>query len=265
MIDLKLRLASSLLLLPILLICIYFSTNAYFQPFFVLLIAGLIGMALWEFYQISKVKGFQPPAYLAIACSTAYLFSVYLGTPAVQQLVLMGTLLLFFVYFFLYSKDCFLTLALTVFGFVYLVLTLAASLKIIYQFPDGRFFFFFVIAVTKMTDAGGYFIGRYCGKHKLAPFISPNKTWEGAIGGIAVALIAGMALASSFLDWTHAFFLSLLIGIMAQFGDLSESLLKRDAGVKDSNQLPGLGGVLDMVDSLVFTIPLMYFYLREIL
>lgn len=278
--DLKLRLFVSLIALVITLICIYFSTAALFQPFFTLLVASVIGFALWEYYQIVKVKGFCPPEFLMILCAFVYVFATYFSMQSITNeflpiFVLLFSLILLFAYFFLNKENAFLTLSLTAFGFVYVVMTLTTALNIIYFFPDGvspdgRYYFFYILTVTKITDTGAYFIGKSYGRHQLAPYISPNKTWEGLIGGVALAVLTGMILTSipylmehnaGFLSFSDSFFLCLLIGILAQFGDLSESLIKRDAKVKDSNQLPGLGGVLDIVDSLVFTVPLMYLYL----
>ncbi len=271
--DLKMRLFVSCFALAITLFSIYFATNPYFQPFFTLLLSCVIGIALWEYYQIAKTKGHTPPVNLAIFCSTLYTFAVYFSTQfekaaSLPQLALLISLILLFAYFFWHIKDSFITLAITVFGFAYLAMTLATALNITFDY--GRYYLLFAIIVTKMTDTGAYFCGKRFGRHKLAPFISPNKTWEGAVGGVAAALITGAILTAiphgpPALPLLASLFLSFLIGIFAQFGDLTESILKRDAGVKDSNQLPGLGGILDMVDSLVFTIPLIYLFLREML
>ena len=121
-----------------------------------------------------------------------------------------------------------------------------------------------MIVVTVMTDVGAYFAGKKFGKKKLAPNLSPGKTIEGAAGGLMLALIASLVMYfinSAHLSFFMAVLLGILFGIVGQAGDLAESLLKRDAGVKDSNGLPGLGGVLDIVDSLLFTAPLTYLVL----
>lgn len=266
--ELNLRLYASAFALAITLLSIYFSAYPLFQPVFTLILSALIGVALWEYYQFAKAKGFNPPIPLAIFCSTLYLFALYLSTAGganlLPQWALLFDLILLFAYFFLYTKDSFITLAITVFGLAYLTLTLGTTLNITFEF--GRYWLVYAILVTKMTDTGAYFCGKKYGKHKLAPFISPNKTWEGTMGGIAAAIITGVVLNifSQELTLIHSLLLPFLIAILAQFGDLAESILKRDAGVKDSNQLPGLGGILDMVDSLVFTLPLIYLFLRTL-
>ena len=165
-------------------------------------------------------------------------------------------------------------LAITLFGIIYLTLPISCALRINYFFPeqaaqDGRLWLAYVLLVTKMTDIGAYFCGKTLGKNKLAPSISPKKTIEGALGGLGAALITSLIftlLASTLTIFPMSFLQSIWIGIamsvLAQLGDLSESLLKRDAGVKDSSHLPGLGGMLDIVDSLIFTLPLMYLLLK---
>ena len=119
-----------------------------------------------------------------------------------------------------------------------------------------------------MGDVGSYFVGRFFGKHSLIPRISPNKTIEGTIGGLVCSVgsaLAGKLYLSNF-SFAHLLTLGFLLGILAQMGDLAESLLKRDCGVKDAAAyFPGLGGVLDVIDSLLFTAPIFYFYVKMFL
>ena len=117
-----------------------------------------------------------------------------------------------------------------------------------------------------LTDTGCYYFGTKFGKHKLAPIISPNKTIEGSIGGtlsvIAVSLLIGHGID---VGWYHCVISGVLIALFSQIGDLCESLIKRDAGVKDSgNTLPGHGGFLDRTDSYVFTLPILYYYFQYV-
>ena len=117
-----------------------------------------------------------------------------------------------------------------------------------------------------MTDIGCYYAGRHLGKHKLAPIVSPNKTIEGSIGG-AIAAVIGALIIGYFLqlEWYFSVMLGFLCTVFAQIGDLCESLLKRDAGVKDSgHSLPGHGGFLDRTDSFILTIPVMYYFCKHI-
>ena len=130
-----------------------------------------------------------------------------------------------------------------------------------YQAPLG----FFVI--LWINDSGAYFSGRAFGKHKLYPAISPNKTWEGLIGGMLLSLIAGAVISHWFdsLSLSQWLVVSAIIAVLANVGDLFESHLKRIAGVKDSGQLiPGHGGSLDRFDGLLIALPVVYVYLHFI-
>jgi phosphatidate cytidylyltransferase len=124
-----------------------------------------------------------------------------------------------------------------------------------------------VVAVAKFTDVGGYLVGSLIGRHKLAPSISPGKTWEGVAGGLALAMLIGCGIWKFAPDWLPRWFtlsrtlwLPLPIGMAAIASDLSESALKRRAGVKDSGRcIPGIGGALDLADSLLLTAPIAYY------
>ncbi|MBI5476517.1 MAG: phosphatidate cytidylyltransferase [Ignavibacteriales bacterium] len=126
-----------------------------------------------------------------------------------------------------------------------------------------------ILSSIWICDSSAYYFGRAFGKHKLFPRISPNKSWEGAIAGFIFALlppIAAKYFVLDFLSLNDAIIIGLIVGVFGQFGDLVESAIKRDAGVKDSSSLlPGHGGVLDRFDSLLFVSPLVYFYLDYIL
>ena len=125
-----------------------------------------------------------------------------------------------------------------------------------------------VLLLIWATDILAYYTGKAIGKHKLAPSISPKKTWEGSIGGAVGALLAAVALKMTligFLDWPHVIALALICGVVSQVGDLAESRFKRAAGVKDSGTiLPGHGGVLDRFDAALLAAPLAYLYLAYI-
>ncbi len=261
---------------------IYLSMSSYFSFFFILLIGAIITMALWEFYALAKNKNYQPLGTYAIICSVIYLAITYYSTqhssyPLLSQLTLLLTMIGAFAYFFDKGENALLNIAITLFGLVYLTLPLTGMIQINYFFPaesfqDGRLWLTYLLLVTKMTDVGAYIVGKKFGRHKMAPYISPSKTIEGSFGGLLTAIVISLAfcyITHQFslpfnLSLTHGLYLGALIGITAQFGDLAESLLKRDCNVKDSNQLPGLGGFLDTADSLIFTVPLLYFYMHAI-
>ena len=128
---------------------------------------------------------------------------------------------------------------------------------------QGALYCVLLLVSVLVTDTFCYFIGCRYGKHKLSPVISPNKTIEGAIGGTVACLIFAFGIGIFIgLPWYHAIALGWLIAIFAQIGDLCESMIKRDGGVKDSSDiLPGHGGFLDRTDSYILTIPVVYYYL----
>ena len=123
-----------------------------------------------------------------------------------------------------------------------------------------------ILASIWLGDSAAYYGGTAFGKHKLFPRVSPNKSWEGAVFGFLFslgAMIFAKLVVLDFLAWNNVIVLGIIIGIVGQLGDLIESLLKRDAGVKDSSAIiPGHGGVFDRFDSLLFVAPAVWFYLR---
>lgn len=264
------------------LFAIAYATNPLFRPIFIIMTAVAISYALWEYYHIAHGKGLNPLSGVGIAASALYVLATYFGTeyPALKMLpgiVLFLTLCVVLGYFFRRGNDPFTNTAVTFFGLIYLTVPLSFIISIAYFFPadaaqDGRVWLLYLLFVTKLTDVGAYIFGKLFGKTKFVPYISPKKTWEGAIGGLAVAVATSIAFQqvatgySYFPPMQMTFIQSIIIGIiisiLAQFGDLAESLLKRDAGVKDSSHLPGLGGMLDVVDSLIFTSPFVYFLMR---
>jgi phosphatidate cytidylyltransferase len=171
------------------------------------------------------------------------------------------------------------TMAYTLFGLLYVLWLYNFITKIVYVTPrgpngavTGQFYVLYCIAITKFSDMGAYVIGSLFGRHTLVPHISPKKTWEGFFGALLFSLLASLGLYAlmpehlSVLTWTHAVVLGLLLGFAAVIGDLAESMVKRSTGVKDSgNMLPGIGGALDLIDSLLFTAPLLFFYLRLVI
>lgn len=133
----------------------------------------------------------------------------------------------------------------------------------------GAILLLWMIAVTKFTDMGAYLTGSLIGRHKMIPHVSPGKTWEGFGGALAFALLAGIglyALVPSLAilgSWIHVAGISLVLALLAVIGDLAESIVKRSLQAKDSGTfLPGIGGSLDLIDSLCFTAPALYFYLQ---
>lgn len=153
--------------------------------------------------------------------------------------------------------------AVLVFGVLYVGLTLGTLLSI-RSLPEGEWLIFFLFFVTWAGDTGAYYAGMLLGRHKLAPVVSPNKTIEGVIGGLLLALVVAFLARAWFLPSfspTDCLATALLLTAAGVVGDLTESVLKRSAGVKDSGGIiPAHGGMLDRLDSLLFAAPAFYYY-----
>ena len=167
--------------------------------------------------------------------------------------------------------------AITVIGFIYIAFMFSFMARMMFV-PEGggipgAWLILWVIAVTKFTDMGAYITGSLIGKNKMIPHISPGKTWEGFIGALFWAQLAGCglyALLGSKLSilgsWTHVIVLGVILALLAVVGDLAESIIKRCFGAKDSGKtLPGIGGALDLIDSLCFTAPVLYYYIKWVI
>lgn len=162
----------------------------------------------------------------------------------------------------------------TLFGLMYVpwLLNFIQKINFFGRGVDGHFYVLYFISVTKLSDCGAYAVGSLIGKHKMIPRISPGKTWEGFCGAVVVSTAASVIFYEAAgahllgMTLTHSIILGVILSIAAVVGDLIESLFKREAGLKDSGHLfPGIGGILDLLDSLLFNAPLMYLYLRHIL
>ncbi|MDF2550370.1 MAG: hypothetical protein K0S07_1437 [Chlamydiales bacterium] len=271
------RLIISAIAITVFLILIFFSYEPLFTPIFIAAIALVIGTALWEYHQLVLAKGLTPLTRLSLAGSSLYILAAALQSLGWQApfkeitLSLLGAFSL--LSFFKGGKDPILNVSASLFGVFYITVPLAYIISINYlhhPLTDGRLWLLYLLAVTKMTDIGAYFTGKSIGKRALAPMLSPKKTIEGLVGGLLASVLASLAIA--FIDQSlhnqlqlpllKAALLGAGISLLAVIGDLAESLLKRDAGTKDSNQIPGLGGLLDVVDSLIFTAPCLYFFLQ---
>jgi len=280
--DLSKRTVSSVISIAAASCLIIFSNLPWFQYIAAALVAALTGVAIWEYEQFVKAKGGRMllPALIAIGvCQVlsffaAARFASSLGLPLLVFFI--GFLILIALHF--KEKDgAVVDLAVSSFGLLYIAIPMGMMLGILFSHAggqDGRWWVAYLLVVTKITDMGAYFGGSLWGKRKLAPTISPGKTVEGAVVGLACAVAASLifSLLSHFsgairfhLGTIEALLLGLVLGCIGQFGDLSESLLKRDANKKDSNDLPGLGGVLDLIDSLLFNAFILYFYLKYFL
>lgn len=157
--------------------------------------------------------------------------------------------------------------AMTLFGILYLGLTLS-TLSMTRLLPQGEWLIFFLLMVTWASDTGAYYIGTLYGRHRLAPTISPKKTVEGLVGGLISAILVAYAARWWFFpDFSglDCIILATLLTLSGLWGDLTESAMKRSVGMKDSGGiLPGHGGMLDRLDSLLFTAPVFYYYVTMV-
>lgn len=275
MTDIRQRLIMSAISIVLLIIFIGLAPNDYFKPIFALAVAGVSSLALIEYFQIAKYKGVFPSITISIVGTILYTYAIFFSSQwkslNALPLIVLGIFLAYlFLSHFSVADNALTSIAVTFFGIFYITVTLSLIIKIVYFFPNdptmGQLWLIYLLAVTKMTDVGGLFVGRFFGKRKLSVVVSPNKTVEGAVGGVICATLTSVGFAyfgNLNLGIIAAIFLGCILSVFAEMGDLAESLLKRDGGVKDSgNYIPGLGGVLDIVDSLIFTTPVVYLFLR---
>ncbi len=280
----KNRISTALVALPILIASIVLP---YFSPqfpqanwLFVILAAAAIVAGLYEFYLLSKTLKLKADAQIAYLGATALFVAFVFDAPTKAPDLLLLTIALFIIaalaaQTFRFQKDFSKMLAgcgVTVLGVLYVAFLGGFLVSMRVGFEDTLVphlstkllgFFFLVIMGS---DTGAYYAGRAFGKHKLAPKISPGKTWEGAVGGLlASAAFAGLATYLFFpeLPFQVSIPLAITMAVVGIFGDLAESALKRGAGAKDAaNILPGHGGLLDRLDSLLFNAPILYYFAR---
>ena len=231
-------------------------------------------IAAKEYADILKNKGFLPFFKVILAVSVSMILVSACGYDNLFPLVLLiGTIGSFLAVLFRGRQPYIANVATTILGF--LIAWMPCHVCLIRQmgpevslfnitFKQGLYFLILIFFVILFTDIAAYFFGIRFGKHKLSPVISPKKTIEGAAAGGICAVISGLIIGKLIgISLYHSFVLSLLITVFAQLGDLSESLIKRDAGVKDSgNSLPGHGCFLDRADSYLFSVPVAYYYIK---
>jgi len=268
------RILTAAVALPVLLFTLWSET----PYFFVALASVAVVLALGEFYNLAAKIGCptQPAlgfvtALLVIACFVLERSEWIVAVIAALTMTSLGLALAKPDR----MKKSLVTVSATVLGVVY-VAVLAGCLVGVRMMPDSLtqpltlrlssklLLMFFAMVI--FADTGAYYTGRLIGRHKLAPRISPGKTIEGVVGGLVAAIAAGPLSRIVFfheIPIVHAIVLGALIGVLGPVGDLAESMLKRGADVKDSGKLlPGHGGMLDRVDSILFCAPLLYYYSR---
>ena len=262
------RTITSVLLIAFVLAVIYRFPNWLFCLVIVLFVA----CGQFEFFRLVENRGIFVYKYFGTLVGSLIPIVIFMGysfpeLANLEPLLIVVASLLAFTLQFIRKEDAhdhLVSAALTIFSLFYISWFFSFFVKI--KFLDnGANLVAFLIMVTKSTDIGAYLIGSRLGKTELIPRISPKKTKEGTLGGILVSLILAVTV-GRFLtgfSFVHLFILGILLATLGQVGDLAESLIKRNCDVKDSGKaLNGIGGVLDLIDSLLFTAPIFYFYIK---
>lgn len=242
----------------------------YGGPTVLAILAAIIGvMAVYEFfYMMGQAYGYKPFNAICVWSMVTSVAIIVGGNIWPNRFVFASLLISFLVgvamtlYFYnRHGKIAIEILKDHVFATLYISLPLALGISVISE-PNGIAWLFFLFLAVFASDIGAFYVGSFLGKHKLCPKISPNKSVEGAIGGFVVSMVCTLIYQEIWMpevSLTQTFPLAFLCAIAAQIGDLFESVIKRSKGVKDSGSiLPGHGGVLDRIDSLLLAIPVFY-------
>lgn len=271
------RIITAVIVLPFLIASILIS---WLQPLFVVLAAAAMVAGLFEFYVLAKRRDLKPDAAIGYLAATALFTVFYFNDPGrgsdLSMMPLIPLILIVFTAATLVAATLrgapfdkmIATTGATILGVLYVVLfgghLVAVRTGFDQALSSDLLCFFFLVLMG--SDTGAYYVGRVFGKHKLAPSISPGKTWEGLAGG----LLAGLLMATIAHFWFFrelplklALPLAAVMIVVGILGDLTESALKRSVGAKDAaNILPGHGGLLDRLDSLLFNAPVIYYFGR---
>ena len=227
----------------------------------------VVTMAAMEVFAVFRKAGYQPATLLGLSATVALMLATYDKGTAAFPLVVALTIVFAFLWYLaeVVRARPTINVAVTLLGFLW-VGVLGSFASLLLTFPDrhGIAFLLGAVLCTVAYDVGGLFFGSQMGTRPLMPEISPNKTWEGLIGGFFLACVAGLCI--GFMDpWTpgKGLVLGLVVGVVAPLGDLCQSMVKRDIGVKDMGSiLPGHGGVLDRIDALLFVLPAVYYLVQ---
>ncbi len=257
---LKKRVITGLWGIPLLIAAVWFDKPL---PWFTVLVAIWGVLAVFEFYKLAAGAKLQPLTYFGLLWTLLFIISPHFQYGFTVPLLLTLAVILPLIWLLGRPKKegAFIGWAWTLAGILYLgwLLSYLVALR---GLDDGRNWVFFALFTTFASDTAAFFVGRALGRHKLAPRVSPSKTWEGTIAGVFGAIIASLLFTLLIpISYAQAIVLGILVSIFGQLGDLVESLLKRNMGVKDSSRLiPGHGGFLDRIDSVVFAGVVVYYY-----
>ncbi len=277
----KLRYISAAIWIPVAVGICLFSSHL-----FNLVVVVFISIGVSEFYAMARHRGFSPHSVIGAFCAVTVTLVAWFGDAvSILYSLAASVIIVFTVAMARNSRDAMANLAVTVFGILYPA-WLCSHVIMLRRLPvngmegninfGGAGYVIMLLVMLWLGDGGAFFVGTGWGRRKLVPLISPNKTVEGSIGGIVITLVGALLIKDAgqllealgvtlFPDFPYAFYVLIAMGVAVtgQVGDLCQSYLKRDAGLKDTGNLfPGHGGFLDRFDSLMFTGPLLYYCLR---
>jgi phosphatidate cytidylyltransferase len=230
-----------------------------------LMVAVIVGAAAFELYEAFRRAGYHPATVIGLLGSVSIVGIAYSdgldAFPLVTILVVAFTMLWYMLE--VVKARPIVNIAITLFGFAYVGI-FGAFAGLLLSLPDGIGFIIGLAICAIGYDVFGYFIGSQFGRSRMSPRLSPNKTWEGLFGGMVAAIVLGGIVGSVLSPWndsiSHGLALGFVVAIVAPIGDLCESMIKRDLGIKDlGTLLPGHGGVLDRFDAMLFCLPAVYY------
>jgi len=249
----------------LLLAAIFLSSLLIYKELFIVLLSVAAAIGAWELSTALRVKNWYVPRVPAVVGSVLIMPATYFGGPSIQwlaSLAIVAALIIWRTVHLLFErrKANFQTFQRTVRDFgaaaflvIYLPLTLSFGMLLLRR-DDGQWWVLAFVTTVALIDSAGYLFGRIFGRNKLAPGVSPKKTWEGLAASIVIGTVSAVSFTVFVLGgqwWVGIIFAAALI-LAAVFGDLAESLIKRDLGIKDmSTLLPGHGGMMDRLDSLL--------------
>ncbi len=238
------------------------------------IVVALMGLrAYYEFFHVIKIRGIKPVELTGYAFAVI-LFAMFLSGRAelkvISVLILLLTVTILIITVFRRDHN-FIDAAVTIMGFIYTI-AFFSLIILIYEMPRGNFYVFTIFTIAWLCDTAAYFTGRFLGRHKLIPEVSPKKTVEGALGGLLGGALGTMAFGliliqtgQNVIEPIHFLMMGLIGSVFSQIGDLIASSIKRDCGVKDYPKLiPGHGGILDRFDSVLLAAVSVFLYLTII-
>jgi phosphatidate cytidylyltransferase len=261
------RLLVTIILLPLGIFAIYLGGWTY-----ALVVALLMGLASWEYGGLFRAGGLQPATALIVLGTLLLVlgraFDDFKSAPALTAMIILVSMAYHLFRYEAGRDQAGTDLSVTLAGFLYIG-WLGGYLISVRRLPEGDWWVLLVLPAVWLADGGAFFVGRSYGRHKLAARLSPKKTWEGYLGGVLVATLGTALLAvlwrigagpHSAITPGAGALLGFILAVITPLGDLGESMIKRQVGMKDSsNLLPGHGGVFDRVDSWLWAAPIGYY------